>query len=81
MKKLILFTALALILILTSIVSCGSDAEKLAEDEGIILSSPDIEPGMPSSGSAPGIDKGWDNDGEIGISKESEDMGGSCPSS
>ena len=76
MKKLILFIALTLILILTSIASCGSDAEKLAEDEGIILSSPDIGPGMTSSGSAPGMDMDWDNGEETDVYKESETTGG-----
>lgn len=79
MKKLILLTALALILILTSVVSCGSGAEERAEEEGIILSTPSIDypgetkiTGAPSSGSS---DMDWDNDEGAAIYKESEGIG------
>jgi len=73
MKKLILSTILMLVLVITTVASCGSDAEKLAEEEGIILSTPDIAPGVPSEGQA-AMD--WDNDDEIAVYKESEDTGG-----
>lgn len=69
MKKLTFIFTLLLILVITAVVSCSSDAEKLAEEEGIILSSPDIESRPPSPGSA-AMD--WDNDDEVAVYKESE---------
>jgi hypothetical protein len=78
MKKLIFITALVLILVLTSVVSCGSNTEKMAEEEGIILSTPDIEypgetkiPGTPSSGS---VNRDWDDDEGVALYQESEEM-------
>jgi hypothetical protein len=75
---LIFITALALILVLTSVVSCGSNTEKMAEEEGIILSTPDIEypgetkiPGTPSSGS---VNRDWDDDEGVALYQESEEM-------
>ncbi|UCD09547.1 MAG: DUF4349 domain-containing protein, partial [Dehalococcoidales bacterium] len=76
MKKLTLIITLVLILVITAVASCGSDAEKLAEEEGIILSSPDIEQGIPTPGSVPATDKGWDSDEEIAVYEESKDTGG-----
>ena len=73
MKKLTLTITLVLILVITTVVSCSSNAEKLAEEEGIILSTPDIAPGVTSEGQA-AMD--WDNDDEIAVYKESEDTGG-----
>jgi hypothetical protein len=43
MKKLILSTVLMIVLVITAVASCSSNAEKMAEEEGIIVSSPDIE--------------------------------------
>jgi hypothetical protein len=73
MKKLIISTIVMLVLVITTVASCGSDAEKLAEEEGIILSTPDIAPGRTSEGQA-AMD--WDNDDEVAIYKEYEDTGG-----
>ena len=75
MKKLTIIITLLLILVIIPIASCSSDAEKLAEDEGIILSSPDIKPGVTSQGSTPAMDTGWDNDEETAVYKESEFSG------
>ncbi len=76
MKKLTLITALMLILVITLVASCGSNAEKMAEEEGIILSTPDVKPGRPSPGSEPAMDTGWDSDEGIAVYKESEVSGG-----
>ncbi len=76
MKRLILTITLMLILVITAIASCSSDAEKMAEEEGIILSTPDVKPGVTSQGSAPAMDTGWDNDEESAVFKESEVAGG-----
>jgi hypothetical protein len=80
MKKLILFTALAIIMILTSVISCGSDAEERAEEEGIILSTPSIDyPGeskITGASSSGAMDMDWDNDEGTAVYKESEGSGG-----
>ena len=76
MKKLILTITLILILVITAVASCSSDAEKMAEEEGIILSTPDVKPGVTSQGSVPAMDTGWDNDEENAVFKESEVSGG-----
>jgi hypothetical protein len=78
MKKLILSTVLMIVLVITAVASCSSNTGKMAEEEGIIVSSPDIEyqgeskiTGAPSGGV---IDRGWDNDEGQAVYEESEDM-------
>jgi len=53
MKKLLFSILITLVLLLTGIVSCGSSSTESAEEEGIILSSRDMEGQMsvPSPGS------------------------------
>jgi hypothetical protein len=78
MKKLILSTVLMIVLVITAVASCSSNAEKMAEEEGIIVSSPDIEypggskiTGAPSGGA---IDRSRDNDEGQAVYEESGDM-------
>ncbi len=78
MKKLILSTILMIVLVITAVASCSSNAEKMAEEEGIIVSSPDIEypggskiTGAPSGGA---IDRSRDNDEGQTVYEESGDM-------
>ena len=78
MKKLILSTVLMIVLVITAVASCSSNAEKMAEEEGIIVSSPNIEypggskiTGAPSGGA---IDKSRDNDEGQAVYEESGDM-------
>jgi hypothetical protein len=78
MKKLILSTVLIIVLVITAVASCSSNAEKMAEEEGIIVSSPDIEypggskiTGAPSGGA---IDRSRDNDEGQAVYEESGDM-------
>jgi hypothetical protein len=78
MKKLILSTVLMIVLVITAVASCSSNAEKMAEEEGIIVSSPDIEypggskiTGAPSGGA---IDRSRDNDEGQTVYEESGDM-------
>jgi hypothetical protein len=78
MKKLILSTILMIVLVITAVASCSSNAEKMAEEEGIIVSSPDIEypggskiTGAPSGGA---IDRSRDNDEGQAVYEESGDM-------
>ncbi len=70
MKKLVLFIAVVLVLLVTSVVSCSSNSEQMTEEEGIIVSSPTVTPGVPSVGSAPGMDTGRSDD-EITVFRES----------
>ncbi|OGN89747.1 MAG: hypothetical protein A2158_04445 [Chloroflexi bacterium RBG_13_46_14] len=72
MKKLTLIITLVLILVITTVASCSSGTEEMAEEEGIILSSPDVKPGVTSQGSA-AMDMDWDNDEGTAIYKESEE--------
>ena len=78
MKKLILSTVLIIVLVITAVASCSSNAEKMAEEEGIIVSSPNIEypggskiTGAPSGGA---IDRSRDNDEGQAVYEESGDM-------
>ena len=78
MKKLILSTVLMIVLVITAVASCSSNAEKMAEEEGIIVSSPNIEypggskiTGAPSGGA---IDRSRDNDEGQAVYEESGDM-------
>ncbi|MBN2240412.1 MAG: DUF4349 domain-containing protein [Dehalococcoidales bacterium] len=54
MKKLILSILVMIALVFTSLASCSSSTESVAEKEGIILSSRDID-SMDSGGMSPGI--------------------------
>ncbi len=77
MKKLIISTVLAFFLVVTAVVSCSSNTEKMAEEEGIILSSPDIgyqgESKVTGAPSAGATDRGRDSDEGTAVFRESGD--------